>query len=312
MSRKKLKGNDAMEQEWFEWKSDYEIGVPIIDNAHRQLFAIVSRILRNFVDGNFEKNKTTCIEAIKYLKSYTVKHFIEEEAYQREISYAGYENHKKVHDNMREVVIPALERELTANCYSLESMQHFAGACAGWLAAHVLIEDQAITGKVRSKWSDVPAGEDIKKLGDIFKTINDKSLHIPVTLMSEKYTGHRLDDLFCYRDRFRTGDFEEYTVITAIERPLLSKLVLDLLNVKIFDMDEVVSPMVNEMCKALNRDIVSAFLGKTVVNVNSAVLPEEDFYGVFKESYPSYSTLWRARDNYIVLVIDKKSTIGGK
>ena len=71
-------------------------------------------------------------------------------------------------------------------------------------------------------------------------------------------------------------------------------------------MDEVVSPMVNEMCKAFNRDIVSAFIEKTVVNVNSTVLPENDFYDIFKEIYPTYSTLWRARDNYIVMVLNKK------
>ncbi|MCM1481010.1 MAG: hemerythrin domain-containing protein, partial [Muribaculaceae bacterium] len=94
-----------MERDMFEWRDEYKIGVPIIDDAHKKLFAIVSRVLKNFADADFEKNKTTCIEALKFFKSFTVQHFAEEEAYQRSINYAGYENHKKVHDNMRDVVV---------------------------------------------------------------------------------------------------------------------------------------------------------------------------------------------------------------
>ena len=120
-----------MEQEVFEWKEEYEIGVAEIDRAHKQLFSIVNRIINNFMEMDFEKNKMTCMEAIKYLKSYTIKHFAEEEAYQRSINYGGYKVHKKIHDNMRDVVIPALEKEVTAKSYSKDALEHFVGACAG-------------------------------------------------------------------------------------------------------------------------------------------------------------------------------------
>ena len=149
-----------MEQEVFEWKEEYEIGVAEIDRAHKQLFSIVNRIINNFMDMDFEKNKMTCMEAIKYLKSYTIKHFAEEEAFKCSINYGVYKVHKKIHDNMRDVVIPALEKEVTAKSYSKEALEHFVGACAGWLAAHVLVEDQAITGKTRSKWTANVVDED--------------------------------------------------------------------------------------------------------------------------------------------------------
>ena len=35
--------------------------------------------------GDYEKNKITCIEAIKYLKQYTVEHFAQEEAFQLKV-----------------------------------------------------------------------------------------------------------------------------------------------------------------------------------------------------------------------------------
>ncbi|MDE5742350.1 MAG: hemerythrin domain-containing protein [Oscillospiraceae bacterium] len=294
-----------MEQAMFEWKDDYKIGVKIIDDAHKQLFSIVSRILRNFTEADFERNKMTCIEAIKYLKSYTVQHFAEEEKYQRSIGYSGYVNHKKVHDNMRDVVLPALEREVTQSRYSRESMEHFVGACAGWLAAHVLIEDQAITGKVPSKWKSDTDKESTAMLEELFKTINNGAFQISTTLVSAKYQGYELGKLFCYRDKFKTETEEEYTIVTAMEETLLSNIMTSLLNKKIFELDEVMTPMIKEMFKAFNRDILSAFLPHALVNFNSTVLPERDFYAMFKDVYPDYSMLWRTDNGYIALCINK-------
>ncbi len=294
-----------MEQAMFEWKDDYKIGVKIIDDAHKQLFSIVSRIMRNFTEADFERNKMTCIEAIKYLKSYTMQHFAEEEEYQRSIGYHGYVNHKKVHDNMRDVVVPALEREITSSRYSRESMEHFVGACAGWLAAHVLIEDQAIAGKVPSKWKEGIDRESTEMLEEIFKTINNGAFHVTTTLVSEKYAGHELGKLFCYRDKFKNEWDEEYTIVTAMEETLLTKIMTTLLNKKVCEIDEIVTPMIKEMFKAFNRDVLTAFLPNTLVNFNSTVLPEKDFYASFKDIYPDYSMLWRTEHGYMALYINK-------
>lgn len=300
-----LKGLVPVEQAMFEWKDDYKIGVDIIDNAHKQLFSIVSRILKNFTEADFERNKITCVEAIKYLKNYTMKHFDEEEEYQRKIGYEGYVNHKKVHDNMRDVVVPALEKEVTQSRYSKESMEHFAGACAGWLAAHVLIEDQAITGKVQSKWKGSGDKESLETLKEIFKTINNGSFHISTTLVSEQYHGHDLGKLFCYRNRFRTETGDEYTIVSAMEESVLANTMTSILDKRLFELDEIMAPLVKEMFKTFHRDVMTAFLPHTLININSAILPEHDFYAMFKEVYPDYSMLWRTDNGYIVLCINK-------
>lgn len=298
-----------MEQIMFEWKDDYKIGVDIIDNAHKQLFSIVGRILKNFTEADFERNKMTCIEAIKYLKSYTIKHFAEEEEYQLKIGYMGYKNHKKSHDNMRDVVVPALEREMTQSRYSKASMEHFVGACAGWLAAHVLIEDQAITGKVSSKLQNSGDRESIEMLKEIYKTINNGSFHLSATLVSEKYHGHMLGSLFCYRDKFKTENDEEYTIISAMEKTVLSSIMTTIIDKRLLELDEIIAPMVKEMFKAFHKDFMLAFLPYTLVNINSTVLPERDFYNMFKEVYPDYSTLWRTDNGYIALCVSKTKTV---
>lgn len=298
-----------MEQNIFEWSNDYSIGVKSIDDAHKQLFSIVGRIIRNFMDNNFEKNKMTCVEALKYLKSYAIKHFAEEEAYQLSIGYHGYKMHKKVHDNMRDVVIPALEREVTSQGYSMESMEHFAGACAGWLAAHVLIEDQAITGKVRSRWKQIPDDSGTDRLEEIGKTVINGLFQVPATLVSKNYQGYELGKLFCYCDEFTDKFGTVYTVTTAVEEPMVEKVVSKIMNKKAFELSEVMQPMIAEIVKSFDSTVIKAFESEALENTNSVFLKSKDFYESFEAGYPDYSMLWRTMYGYIALCIRRKSAI---
>lgn len=294
-----------METDAFEWQEDYEIGVEQIDNAHRQLFIIVNRILSNLAYPDFDKHKTTCIEAIKYLKSYTIHHFAEEEEYQLSIGYAGYKAHKRVHDNMREVVIPALERELTAKSYSKEALEHFAGVCAGWLAAHVLIEDQAITGKKRSKWNQNIDDRSVENLDGIVRTYINGLFRMNATLVSKNYAGHRLARLFCVLNRYSAADGTVYGTLTAMEESMLETVVRRMMNVKEFELDEVMLPIVTEMLKKFSDEIAAAFLGGDLKHSGTMVIKSDDFYRAFERIYPDYSMLWRTSSGNISFGIMK-------
>ena len=128
-----------------EWNNHFNIGVDSIDNAHRKLFSIVRRLIHVSKDEN--NGQWACAEGIKYFKTYAIEHFTDEETYMKSINYEGYEIHKRLHDGMRYKTLPALEKDLLESDYSQESIQHFLGICLGWLTAHIMIEDRAITGK---------------------------------------------------------------------------------------------------------------------------------------------------------------------
>ncbi len=71
-----------------KWDDRFNIGVEVVDRAHRRLFAIVNKLLAMNTDT--EKNRHACKEGIKFFKNYAVKHFSEEEAYMKSINYKGY------------------------------------------------------------------------------------------------------------------------------------------------------------------------------------------------------------------------------
>ena len=147
-----------------EWNNRFNIGVDSIDNAHRKLFSIVRKLIN--LSRNENNGKWACAEGIKYFKSYAIEHFTDEENYMKSISYEGYEQHKSLHDDMRYKTIPALEKDLTRSGYSQESIHHFLGICLGWLTAHIMIEDRAITGKAANRRQKNGAGKNLSALED--------------------------------------------------------------------------------------------------------------------------------------------------
>ncbi|MDE7293211.1 MAG: hemerythrin family protein [Oscillospiraceae bacterium] len=295
-----------IEHTYFEWSEEYSLGVKVIDDAHRQLFAIVSRIIRNFVDGNYVRNKMTCIEAVKFLKNYTVKHFEEEEAYQLSSNYPGYKIHKKIHDNMRDVVVPALEAEMIENDYSEESVEHFVGVCAGWLVAHVLIEDQTMTGRVQSKWRRHENDEDTAKLEEILRIVISGLFHTAPVLVSRKYSGHELKKIYCCNNEFEAENGVVYSVTTAAEETVIEKSAKKLLDPKVLELEEVMAPMVYEIFHSINSTVIKAFISGSLTEISGNVIKSKDFYDSFENVYPDYTLLWQTANGYLAFCIRKK------
>jgi len=297
-------------QDVFEWKDEYDIGVEKIDEAHRQLFAVVNRIINNFMDMDFEKNRMTCIEAIKYLKNYTIKHFAEEEEYQLSINYSGYEIHKKLHDNMRDVVIHALEKEVTSQSYSRDSLEHFVGVCAGWLVAHVLIEDQAITGKTKSKWTRSVTDDEtgVNTLDGIVKTYVKGLFRMKAELVSRNYAGFPLNKPFCYTDLFTDKKGNTYTVVSVVEESTLEVIAQRFLNLKTFELNAVTTSVLSEMLKSFNMEVMMAFQNDSLTSIESRIMPGSEFYRIYDNVYPDYSMLWRSPNGYIAFTIKKNKS----
>lgn len=298
--------------ELFEWSDEYRIGDESIDNAHKELFSIVNRILRNCMDQNYEENETTCTEAIRFLKDYAVKHFAEEEAFQRSVGYAGYKTHKKVHDDMRDVVIPALEKEVAVKGYSTEALEHFTGTVAGWLAAHILIEDQAITGKAKSKWTNAPDNHSENMLEQIVETYVKGLFRMEPSIISKKYAGYRLNNLFCYNDQYASSNGKICSVVLAAEEPLLKRIAMNVVNEELFDEKEVMLPMLTALLKSFLSEVMTAFMPGELTYIGGQTIPAADFYNLFSVEYPKYSMLFQTNFGYMAFCIREKQFNDGK
>lgn len=133
------------------WKDKYELGVPLIDVQHMELFQrveIFMKVLRSSACWDEKVEKVN--ETLEFMNAYVVEHFRDEEAYQEKIGYPGREEHKKIHTDMVNYVLSVTE-EYERSGYDEQLMQKFAGKLMTWLINHVAAEDQRIATYAISK-----------------------------------------------------------------------------------------------------------------------------------------------------------------
>lgn len=281
--------------EAFEWKDEYCVHVDKIDNAHKKLFSIVRRLFKNLDQGDYEKNKLTCIEAVKYLKQYTTQHFAEEEAFQLKIGYGGYENHKRIHDNMRDITIPSLERQMVNTDFSAQSVEHFLGVCAAWLTAHIMFEDQAIVGKVKSQWEKEIDGNALTILKKHAENFVFTLFKVCVEAENLNYDAYDIGSSFYYYMIYRGDNNDLYRSVVILNREFVCKSIGKMMGKELNSLNEVAVSIMQE----LSQDFVINFLAKYVndnfVLVSEGLVDEEAFKGDFKKLHPDISMLWNSQ-----------------
>ena len=202
------------------WKARYNIGVDIIDKEHQKLFRILNK-LYTFGQQD-EKSQWACQEAVKYFKDHTIQHFQDEEDYMTSIEYAGFETHKRIHDNFRKITLPALEKELEQTEYSANSVEHFLGVCAGWLIGHTLTEDQAIvSGETITQWDNLLPEEEQSLMGQTIINQLQGMFQLEPRLINNCYGGEKFGNGIYLRLIYTTRESKSWEFLLVFEEQLI-------------------------------------------------------------------------------------------
>ncbi|MCM1299306.1 MAG: hemerythrin domain-containing protein [Firmicutes bacterium] len=293
-------GISITEDKIFQWKDQYCIGVEEIDNAHQQLFSIVRRLVKNLESGDYDKNKTTCLEAIKFLKQHTVEHFAQEEEFQLKVGYSGYENHKRMHDNMREVTIPALEKQMLSSDFSVESVEHFVGVCSAWLSAHIMFEDQAITGKIKSRWDVDFRGDELEILKTHAEEFMSKLFQVNIDIESVHYEGYDLGDVMPYYQIVKASDNTIHRTIIIPDKKLICSNISQLMGTEMKTLNEIAMSMFEELAYTFVTNFIYKYTGNNDLTLLSNGMVEKNAFKADFESYhPDVSMLWHTAFGHI-------------
>ncbi|MBU4439831.1 MAG: hemerythrin family protein [Firmicutes bacterium] len=126
------------------WKDKYELGDPLIDTQHKELFQRVETFMGTLRSADSWEDKVQRVnETLEFMKVYVVEHFRDEEVYQKSIDYPGYEAHKQIHLDMVNYVLQVSD-EYERSGFDEKMMQQFGGKLLAWLINHVASEDQRI------------------------------------------------------------------------------------------------------------------------------------------------------------------------
>lgn len=199
------------------WNEQFNIGVEVVDRAHAGLFRRVAKLI-DIVEH--EANcQNACRESIRFLEDYTMTHFSEEEIYMRSVRYKGYEKHKKIHDNFRDITLVSLKKQLEASGYSPAVVERFVSVLVGWLTGHIMAEDQAITGKVPAKRDYEESLETSVVAGAVNQAMRDV-FHLDSELVNEEYNGRGVRHAYYYRLCYELEDGARVQLLLGLEEQL--------------------------------------------------------------------------------------------
>ncbi len=285
------------------WHERFNIGVELIDKEHRKLFSIINKL---FAFTNQElKSQWACQEVIKYFKDHALKHFAEEEAYMESIYYEGLETHKRIHNDFRKKILPALEKELEQTDYCTESINHFLGVCAGWLLGHTLTEDQAITRKgVISKWDELLSDEKQDALIQIIVQLLYELFQLETKVISESYGGERFGKAIYYRLVYGKNKNEKLEVLLAFEEKLLTGTVGKIISDQSGKVDVMMLNITRYMAKQFMNRIGKYFADADFFEVKKEnLLTYNQFKNIFDENHMQCSLLFDTGEGYLAYCV---------
>ena len=281
-----------------EWNKQFNIGVASIDHAHQKLFSIVRKLI--YLSEDEHNGQWACAEGIKYFRNYAMEHFADEEAYMQSIGYSGYEIHKHLHDDMRYKTLPALEKDLLESNYSQESIHHFLGICLGWLTAHIMIEDCAITGKISNKWKKNHTKEDMEALENALADMIQKIFSLQAEIVSEHYSGEHFGNSIIVRLTYRSKDGKATNIFLIFEEILVLQAVSSMLDMPLKKVDKLV---INTICQISQQIAVQIGVRFPLFSSQNQlesthIMTEEQFLQEYLKEYFDFGLLFNTGNGY--------------
>lgn len=281
------------------WKEEYNVGCDYVDKAHQKLFSVFRRVERLLGEDDYEKNRFACIEAVKFLYSYTASHFAQEEAYMRETGYEGYDMHKKLHDDMSLVTLPALDKVLVESDYSEESMREFIAFFAGWLTGHILIEDRAITGRVKSHWEFASDEESDALLDERVRKLMTEIADFEISLITTRYDGTPVENSFCYE-----MNYPDSKVVFIAQKDIILKLAGRILGTEPKQLDRTVMLTFVQFAQSAAKQVLAMLRPDEAPELRShRAIAEDAMKEYYKEGYSGHSLKWKTTCGYMALCV---------
>lgn len=126
-----------MENKDIRWSSKISVGIPEIDRQHKIFYRLVNHLIKI---GSEEISREEIVKHIKNTRIFAVKHFRAEEKVMEDYNYTFYQEHKKKHRDILELLMDyALKAERGE--VDQETLNQFSYTLIDWFAKQTLDDD---------------------------------------------------------------------------------------------------------------------------------------------------------------------------
>ena len=97
-----------------EWTSEFELGIPEVDQEHRELITLINEVHDGIKAG---ADTAGILAGLKEIYRQIADHFATEEKYMREVRYMSYAEHKEDHEILLDDLRDIMEQVETDGAY---------------------------------------------------------------------------------------------------------------------------------------------------------------------------------------------------
>lgn len=138
----------------YQWDPALETGYGLIDDQHRELFALANSLCDAEAAGTADA--ALIADAVYRLTDYVVEHFAAEEGLMREFEYPGIGAHKIEHEQLTGHTILLTARYFNGESVAAREIAEFLG---DWLKGHIRAEDLRAIAHVRARIDELRGGD---------------------------------------------------------------------------------------------------------------------------------------------------------
>lgn len=122
----------------FEWNDSYQLGHATIDEQHRHIVELANAIS--------EMDEAAVVQhAVMELFRHTREHFRDEEELMKAVDYPGYEEHRRLHEDL----IESLGRIASQPLEGRDAIRAFRLFVYKWVVEHLMEHDRQLIDHVR-------------------------------------------------------------------------------------------------------------------------------------------------------------------
>lgn len=128
---------------YISWKDSMLVGVPLIDEQHRNLVELANTLHQYLLDG---RGNSALKPVLASLVEYIILHFSEEERLMKQYDYPTFLAHKSEHDRYVQKIKEFIRKNKSDTPLLAREMLLFLG---DWVRNHISREDQAYSPFLR-------------------------------------------------------------------------------------------------------------------------------------------------------------------
>ena len=132
------------------WKQEYELGIPVVDTQHKQLFRF-NEELQDAIKGGLKVSSINTL--LTQIKQYAARHFAMEEKYMEEVRYPQMQEQKDTHAAFA-IRFDEIQDAFNAKGMTPALVQAITNELIKWIVDHVTGMDQAFGDYYRKHSSD--------------------------------------------------------------------------------------------------------------------------------------------------------------